>query len=141
MNIGSMCHASLGGSARIATELAAELARRSHTVHLFTRTTPFGRWDQTSRVRLHRAVVDDESLSSSTTARCSRTLLVWSHLPKGVVRVNRCTVWLRRANSAASSVAMRALPPRLAWHILPMFMDDSLRFTTFQNDSAGSPGT
>jgi N-acetyl-alpha-D-glucosaminyl L-malate synthase BshA len=61
MNIGIMCHASFGGSARIATELAAELARRRHTVHLFTRTTPFGRWDQASRVRLHRAVVDGES--------------------------------------------------------------------------------
>src|SRR5438874_5839754 len=61
MNIGIMCHSSFGGSARIATELAAELARRGHTVHLFTRTTPFGRWDQASRVRLHRAVVDGES--------------------------------------------------------------------------------
>ena len=61
MNIGIMCHSSFGGSARIATELAAELARRGHTVHLFTRTTPFGRWDHVSRVRLHRAVVDGES--------------------------------------------------------------------------------
>ena len=61
MNIGIMCHSSFGGSARIATELAAELARRGHTVHLFTRTTPFGRWDHASRVRLHRAAVDGES--------------------------------------------------------------------------------
>jgi N-acetyl-alpha-D-glucosaminyl L-malate synthase BshA len=61
MNIGIMCHVSFGGSARIATELAAELARRRHTVHLFTRATPFGRWDQASRVRLHRAAVDGES--------------------------------------------------------------------------------
>jgi L-malate glycosyltransferase len=61
MNIGIMCHSSFGGSARIATELAAELARRGHTVHLFTRTTPFGRWNHASRVRLHRAVVDGEN--------------------------------------------------------------------------------
>ena len=61
MNIGIMCHSSFGGSARIATELAAELARRGHTVHLFTHTTPFGRWDHASRVRLHQAAVDGES--------------------------------------------------------------------------------
>jgi N-acetyl-alpha-D-glucosaminyl L-malate synthase BshA len=61
MNIGIMCHSSFGGSARIATELAAELARRGHTVHLFTYTTPFGRWDHASRVRLHQAAVDGES--------------------------------------------------------------------------------
>jgi L-malate glycosyltransferase len=60
MNIGIMCHSSFGGSARIATELAVELARRGHTVHLFTHTTPFGRWDQDSRVRLHQAAVDGE---------------------------------------------------------------------------------
>ena len=61
MNIGIMCHSSFGGSARIATELAAELARRGHTVHLFTHTMPFGRWDHASRVRLHQAAVDGES--------------------------------------------------------------------------------
>jgi L-malate glycosyltransferase len=60
MNIGILCHASCGGSARIATELAAELARRGHTMHLFTRTTPFGGWSDASGVRLHRAVPDGE---------------------------------------------------------------------------------
>ncbi len=61
MNIGIMCHSSFGGSARIATGLAIELVRRGHTVHLFTRTTPFGWWDPASGVRLHWAVVDGES--------------------------------------------------------------------------------
>lgn len=41
MRIGLMCLASFGGSARIATQLAVELARRDHIVHLFTRTPPF----------------------------------------------------------------------------------------------------
>ena len=36
-----MCLASFGGSARIATQLATEFARRNHTVHLFSRTPPF----------------------------------------------------------------------------------------------------
>ncbi len=41
MRIGVMCHSSCGGSARIALDLAEELALRRHRVHLFTRTTPF----------------------------------------------------------------------------------------------------
>jgi N-acetyl-alpha-D-glucosaminyl L-malate synthase BshA len=41
MKIGVMCHSSCGGSARIALDMAAELALRRHRVHLFTRTTPF----------------------------------------------------------------------------------------------------
>jgi glycosyltransferase involved in cell wall biosynthesis len=41
MRIGMMCHASMGGSSRIAVELASTLARRGHEVHLFTRTPPF----------------------------------------------------------------------------------------------------
>jgi len=56
MRIGIMCHASFGGSARVATELAVGLADRNHQVHLFTRTLPFGRWDPSSGVRVHPAV-------------------------------------------------------------------------------------
>ena len=56
-----MCHSSFGGSARIATELASELARRGHRVHLFTRTTPFGNWDHSNGVVLHRAIPDHEN--------------------------------------------------------------------------------
>ena len=41
MRIGLMCLSSFGGSTRIATQLAVELAHRQHAVHLFTRTPPF----------------------------------------------------------------------------------------------------
>ncbi len=53
LRIGIMCHSSLGGSARIATELAIGLAKRGHIVHLFTRTLPFGYWDAPSDIHLH----------------------------------------------------------------------------------------
>ena len=53
MRIGLMCLASMGGSARIATQLAVQLARRGHRVHLFSRTIPFSILDQTEGVQLH----------------------------------------------------------------------------------------
>ncbi|MEW5958653.1 MAG: N-acetyl-alpha-D-glucosaminyl L-malate synthase BshA [Chloroflexota bacterium] len=54
MRIGLMCLASFGGSARIATQLAVELAHRHHTVHLFTRTPPFDdRRYRNGRLTLH----------------------------------------------------------------------------------------
>lgn len=56
MRIGIMCHASFGGSARVATELAIGLAARNHHVHLFTRTVPFGQWDRSNGVCIHTSV-------------------------------------------------------------------------------------
>ena len=56
MRIGILCHASLGGSARIATELAIGLAKFGHQVHLFTRTVPFGKWDSSNGVTVHTIV-------------------------------------------------------------------------------------
>ena len=53
MRIGILCHASLGGSARVATRLAEELARRGHGVHLFTRTAPYGDWGRADGVTVH----------------------------------------------------------------------------------------
>ena len=53
MRIGIMCLASMGGSANVATQLAAQLARRGHRVHLFSRTTPFGALNLTNNVALH----------------------------------------------------------------------------------------
>jgi L-malate glycosyltransferase len=53
MRIGIMCLASLGGSARIATQLAIQLAQRGHRVHLFARNTPFGVWEHPNGVLLH----------------------------------------------------------------------------------------
>lgn len=42
LRIGLLCHPSVGGSARVAVELAAQLGRRGHDVHLFARSRPFG---------------------------------------------------------------------------------------------------
>jgi len=61
MKIGIMCHSSFGGSARIGTWLASHLAERGHTVHLFTRTVPFGNWDPDTGVILHRIVHEHEN--------------------------------------------------------------------------------
>ena len=56
MRIGIMCHASFGGSARVATGLAIGLAQKNHQVHLFTRTQPFGAWSQSDGVQIHTVV-------------------------------------------------------------------------------------
>ena len=53
LRIGILCHSSLGGSARVATELAIGLAKRGHIVHLFARTFPFGYSDASDGVHLH----------------------------------------------------------------------------------------
>jgi N-acetyl-alpha-D-glucosaminyl L-malate synthase BshA len=53
MRIGIICHASLGGSGRIAGELALELSRRGHRVHLFSRSEPFAARQLRRRVALH----------------------------------------------------------------------------------------
>ena len=42
MRIGLVCHRGVGGSARVAVDLARDLASRGHDVHLFARTAPFG---------------------------------------------------------------------------------------------------
>jgi N-acetyl-alpha-D-glucosaminyl L-malate synthase BshA len=60
MRIGILCHSSFGGSARVATRLAEELAERGHKVHLFARTTPFGEWNPASGVILHTMMRDRE---------------------------------------------------------------------------------
>ncbi len=59
MRIGIMCHSSFGGSALIAIELADQLAKRGHRVHLFTRTTPFSHWDSKNGVTLHTIAPPD----------------------------------------------------------------------------------
>jgi N-acetyl-alpha-D-glucosaminyl L-malate synthase BshA len=61
MRIGIMCHSSIGGSVRIATELSSELARRGHRVHLFTRTTPFCGWEHNNGVVVHRNLLDSDN--------------------------------------------------------------------------------
>ena len=58
MHIGIMCHASYGGSARIATELAIALARLGHRVHIFTGTGPLADRGQVPNVELHTITLD-----------------------------------------------------------------------------------
>jgi len=61
MKIGVMCHSSCGGSTRIATELAAELSRRGHRVHLFTQRVPFGYCNSTNGVVLHTTTPENKN--------------------------------------------------------------------------------
>jgi N-acetyl-alpha-D-glucosaminyl L-malate synthase BshA len=61
MRIGIMCLASFGGSARIATQLAVQLAQRRHRVHLFARTPPFGDKNHADGVTLHTITPDREA--------------------------------------------------------------------------------
>jgi N-acetyl-alpha-D-glucosaminyl L-malate synthase BshA len=61
MRIGIMCLASFGGSARIATQLAVQLAERGHRVHLFARTTPFDDKHYARGVTLHTVTPDREA--------------------------------------------------------------------------------
>ena len=61
MKIGIMCHSSCGGSTRIATELAVELSRRGHRVHLFTQRVPFGYCNSTNGVVLHTTTPDHKN--------------------------------------------------------------------------------
>jgi N-acetyl-alpha-D-glucosaminyl L-malate synthase BshA len=53
MRIGIICHATLGGSGQIAGELALELSRRGHRLHLFSRFEPFAARRLRRRVALH----------------------------------------------------------------------------------------
>ena len=73
MRIGILCHASFGGSARVATELAIGLAKRNHQVHLFTRTLPFGQWNENNGVRVHTVVPEWEN-----TNHPARLITKWS---------------------------------------------------------------
>ncbi len=48
-----LCHDSLGGSTRVATELAFHLAQNGHQIHLFAYTPPLSQWVDTDRITLH----------------------------------------------------------------------------------------
>ena len=61
MRIGIICLASFGGSARIATQLAVQLAQRGHRMHLFARTPPFGHQNQAEDVILHTVTAEREA--------------------------------------------------------------------------------
>ncbi|MEM7117101.1 MAG: N-acetyl-alpha-D-glucosaminyl L-malate synthase BshA [Chloroflexota bacterium] len=53
MKIGILCHASFGGSVRVATELAKQLANRGHQIHLFAYAPPFGQQQWRRGITLH----------------------------------------------------------------------------------------
>ena len=61
MKIGIMCHASFGGSARVATELANTLAHYGHQIHLFARSAPFDTWEQAAGISPHYIVPKREN--------------------------------------------------------------------------------
>ncbi|HAX79825.1 MAG TPA: N-acetyl-alpha-D-glucosaminyl L-malate synthase BshA [Cyanobacteria bacterium UBA11372] len=63
LHIGIMCHTSLGGSVRIARELALALAQRGHEIHLITPAIPQGSWDTLDN-HLHHHVVGSNLYSN-----------------------------------------------------------------------------
>ena len=54
MHVGVVCYASVGGSGIVATELAKELARRDHQVHLISTEPPFRLGDYEAGLAFHR---------------------------------------------------------------------------------------
>lgn len=54
MRIGIVCYPSVGGSGIVATELAAQLARRGHEVHLVSSAVPFRLNRFEERIRFHQ---------------------------------------------------------------------------------------
>ncbi|HVE76248.1 MAG TPA: N-acetyl-alpha-D-glucosaminyl L-malate synthase BshA [Actinomycetota bacterium] len=60
MKIGIACHSSCGGSTRVALDLATEMSRRGHVVHVFSRGRPFGRWEGPGGPRYHDIQGNDE---------------------------------------------------------------------------------
>ncbi|MFC1744871.1 N-acetyl-alpha-D-glucosaminyl L-malate synthase BshA [Candidatus Riflebacteria bacterium] len=53
MRLGIICHSSMGGSSRIAGELACELGNRGHKIHMFSRTLPFSCSDGMEGISFH----------------------------------------------------------------------------------------
>jgi len=65
VRLGLVCHAGIGGSARVAVELGSALADRGHAVHLFSRKPPLGAGSFHRGVSFHGwGGSDGESLSS-----------------------------------------------------------------------------
>jgi N-acetyl-alpha-D-glucosaminyl L-malate synthase BshA len=55
MNIGITCYPTVGGSGAVAAELAKELARRGHTIHVIGHRVPFRLERYTDRIAFHQA--------------------------------------------------------------------------------------
>lgn len=54
MRIGIVCYPSVGGSGIVATELAAQLARRGHEIHIVSSDVPFRLSQFEERIRFHQ---------------------------------------------------------------------------------------
>ncbi|MCP4658031.1 MAG: N-acetyl-alpha-D-glucosaminyl L-malate synthase BshA [bacterium] len=62
MRLAVVCYPTYGGSGVVATELAQQLARRGHDVHLVSYETPFRFDPSQSNLRFHRVEVSDYPL-------------------------------------------------------------------------------
>jgi N-acetyl-alpha-D-glucosaminyl L-malate synthase BshA len=67
MRIGMLCHRGVGGSVRVAFELAKALGGRGHTTYLFARSPPFDHADGDGGVHL-RTLTADSGLTSQLDA-------------------------------------------------------------------------
>ncbi|MFZ5825299.1 MAG: glycosyltransferase, partial [Bacillota bacterium] len=54
MRIGIVCYPSVGGSGIVATELATQLARRGHEIHIISSDLPFRLSRFEERIRFHQ---------------------------------------------------------------------------------------
>jgi L-malate glycosyltransferase len=61
LRVGIICHSSVGGSAKVATELAQELAERGHTVHVFSRSIPFSLPFSLTNLTIHSLLAESEA--------------------------------------------------------------------------------
>ena len=70
--VGIICHAGFGGSARVALDLAEELALRGHRVHLFARAPPLGAAGFAPGVVFHRIDGSSRALGGTGWIRTGR---------------------------------------------------------------------
>ncbi len=75
LRVGLVCHSSVGGSVRVATNLAAGLAARGHAVHLLSRTSPAGARAVPPGVTVHRLRAAVEPLNARLQPRWTRAEL------------------------------------------------------------------
>jgi L-malate glycosyltransferase len=83
-SVGLICHYGVGGSARVAVDLARELAARDHRVHLFARSAPFGA-PPPERVTLH-AIQQRPMTTALDSDWCTEDLAAFTQLVCDVVQ-------------------------------------------------------
>jgi N-acetyl-alpha-D-glucosaminyl L-malate synthase BshA len=87
VRVGIMCHSSLGGSGRIGAELALELSRRGHRVHLFSRGAPFVGLGPPHRVAWHGVLRQPEEAAPASRLRVDWPAWETQTLLRRLVRV------------------------------------------------------